>query len=157
MASPQSAAAAQGNASPPEGSVESLKAEGRKLASEAKDAAFGIAEQRKKAAADYMRAMAAAIDRGAGELDQQGRSGTASLIRQTSGEIEHLAQHVLEREPRQLLRDVEDFARRRPALCFGVAALAGFGLMRFLKSSEDRNRRPHGSAGADESGHRRQG
>jgi hypothetical protein len=141
MASPQSAAGAQGNAPPPETSVESLKAEGRKLASEVKDAMFGIAEQRKKAAADYMQAMAAAVARGAGELDQQGRSGTASLVRQTSGEIERLAHRVLEREPRQLLNDIEDFARRRPALCLGISALAGFGLMRFLKSSEVSNRR----------------
>jgi hypothetical protein len=146
MASRQSAAGAQGSALPPETSVENLKAEGRKLASEAKDAVSGIAEQRKRAAADYMRGMAAAIDRGAGELDQQGRSGTASLVRQTSGEIERLAHRVLEREPRQLLHDLEDFARRRPALCIGISALAGFGLMRFLKSSETRNRPPHGSA-----------
>jgi hypothetical protein len=141
MTSPQSTGGAQGNASPLETSVEDLKTEGRKLASETKDAMFGIADQRKKAAADYMRAMAAAIDRGAGELDQQGRSGTASLVRQTSDEIERLAHRVLEREPRQLLHDLEDFARRRPALCIGVSALAGFGLMRFLKSSEVRNRR----------------
>jgi hypothetical protein len=134
------------NASPIEEVAEDLKAEGKKLAADAQEAIAGVADQRKKAAADYMRAMAAAIECGAGQLEQGGRSGTASLVRQTSEEIEHLANQVLEREPRQLLHDIEEFVRQRPGLSFGVSAVAAFGVMRFLKSSGGRSRREHTAA-----------
>jgi ElaB/YqjD/DUF883 family membrane-anchored ribosome-binding protein len=130
--------------------AEDLKAEGKKLAADATEAVSGVAAQRKQAAAEYMRAMAAAIERGAGQLEQEGRSGTASVVRQTSEEIEHFAQRILEREPRQLLHDVEDFVRQRPRLSFGVSALAAFGVMRFLKSSGGRiGREDHRASTSD--------
>jgi hypothetical protein len=136
----QSEGGARPNASTIEGVAEDLKAEGKKLAADAQEAIAGVADQRKKAAADYMRAMAAAIECGAGQLEQGGRSGTASLVRQTSEEIEHLAHRILDREPRQLLHDIEEFVRQRPGLSFGVSAVAAFGVMRFLKSSGGRTR-----------------
>jgi hypothetical protein len=144
----QSEGGARSNASPIEDVADDLKAESRKLASDAKEAVTDIADQRKRAAADYMRAMAAAIECGAGQLEQQGRSGTASLARQTSGEIDHLANRILEREPHQLLQDIEGFVRRQPGLAFGVSALAAFGVMRFLKSSAGRAEPEQGTGSA---------
>jgi hypothetical protein len=90
---------------------------------------------RKNIAADYLGAVAGAIDRGARELADKGRSDSASLAQSASEQLGSLAKTISEREPRQLLGDLQDFARRQPALCFGIAALAGFGLLRFLKSS----------------------
>ena len=114
-----------------------VKAEGQKLASDAKDAIADMAVERKKAAADYMQAMAAAIECGAGELERRGRSGTASLVRRTSGELRDVSQRVLDRDPRLLLHEIEEFVRHRPGLSLGITAVVGFGLMRFFKSSGD--------------------
>ena len=36
-----------------------------------------------------------------------------------------------------LLRETQDFARRQPTAFLGLAVLAGFGAVRFLKSSAD--------------------
>jgi hypothetical protein len=94
--------------------------------------------RRKNIAADYLGAVAGAIDRGARELADKGRSDSASLAQSASEQLGSLAKTISEREPRQLMGDLQDFARRQPALCFGLAALAGFGLLRFLKSSSGR-------------------
>jgi hypothetical protein len=40
-----------------------------------------------------------------------------------------------------LVRNAQSFARRQPTAFLGMAVLAGFGVVRFLKSSSDNN--PH--------------
>jgi hypothetical protein len=44
----------------------------------------------------------------------------------------------------ELMRTASDFTRRQPALVFGLASLAGFVLLRVLKSSSPDNVRDHG-------------
>jgi hypothetical protein len=111
-----------------------LKQEASKIAGAAEEA---VADK-KNIAAEYVEAVAVAIDRGAQELEQKGRSESASLARGAADQLEGLAKQITSRQPRELLDDFQNFARRQPALCFGVAALAGFGLVRFLKSSAAR-------------------
>jgi hypothetical protein len=43
------------------------------------------------------------------------------------------------------MRTASDFTRRQPALVFGLASLAGFVLLRVLKSSSPDNSRDHGA------------
>lgn len=140
MAQPESGGRPEDAATPREAAGDldgNLKREGRRLAADAKDAMRDIAAARKEAAADYMRAVCAAIDRGAEELEAKGRAGTASAMRQASSEIVDLARRVSDREPKELLGEVQGFARRHPAITFGLAALAGFAAMRFIKSSAE--------------------
>jgi hypothetical protein len=52
----------------------------------------------------------------------------------------------------ELMRTASDFTRRQPALVFGLASLAGFVLLRVLKSSSPDNSRDQGASrnqGAD--------
>ncbi|HEY6556163.1 MAG TPA: hypothetical protein VI072_02780, partial [Polyangiaceae bacterium] len=48
------------------------------------------------------------------------------------------ASYVSETDPRDVLQDVQDFARQRPAWFFGGAFLLGLAAGRFLKASGDR-------------------
>jgi hypothetical protein len=105
------------------------------LAADAQSALTDLASDRKDAAADFIRALAAAVQRGAEELEESGRQDSASLIRRASSDIEGFARTVQSREPGELVAQVQDFARRRPALVAGVAIAAGFAAMRFLMSS----------------------
>jgi hypothetical protein len=57
----------------------------------------------------------------------------------------------------ELMRTASDFTRRQPALVFGLASLAGFVLLRVLKSNPDagssrNNRRDRGSERFEGSG-----
>lgn len=115
--------------------TEEAKSEGRRLAEEGQAAAQRLVEDQQGRAADYVRAVAAAIDSGAEELDRQGHGTTASYVSQTADEVKDLVDRFAQRDPGELLREVEGFARRRPAVFFGAAFLAGFAATRFLKAS----------------------
>ena len=49
--------------------------------------------------------------------------------------LERLTNYIREQEPKQLLDDVQDFGRRRPAWLLGGAFLLGFAGARLIKSS----------------------
>ena len=68
----------------------------------------------------------------------------AQYIRQASEQIQSVAEVVRERDMRELVGEVENFARRQPTLFFGGAMILGFAALRFLKSSSPR----HGTSNA---------
>ena len=51
--------------------------------------------------------------------------------------LDRLSNYIREQDPRQLLDDVQNFGRRRPALLLGGAFLLGFAGARLIKSSMD--------------------
>jgi ElaB/YqjD/DUF883 family membrane-anchored ribosome-binding protein len=56
-----------------------------------------------------------------------------------AGQIEKLSSYIEDREIRELMRDVEQFARRNPALFVGGAFTLGILAARFLRSSGSQN------------------
>ena len=64
------------------------------------------------------------------------------LADQAADQIERLAEYVQNRNLGDLVREVERFARREPAIFLGVSFAAGLLGGRFLKSSGRRSRRP---------------
>jgi hypothetical protein len=104
----------------------------------------GVMQDQKNAGADYIFGVAQAINRAAGEFDQD-IPQAARYIRKAGGQVESVASAVREREPRELLQDLEDFARRQPAVFFGGAMLLGFAALRFIKSAPaGEQQRPEG-------------
>jgi hypothetical protein len=49
--------------------------------------------------------------------------------------LERLSTYIREQDPKQLLNDVQNFGRRRPALLLGGAFLLGFAGARLIKTS----------------------
>ena len=90
--------------------------------------------EQKTASADYLGTIAEAVQRAAGEFDGAVPQA-AQYIRQAAGQIETVATAVRERDMRELLGEVQDFARRQPTLFFGGAVVLGFAALRFFKSS----------------------
>jgi hypothetical protein len=90
--------------------------------------------QQKSAGADYIGAIAQATERAAGEFDDA-LPQAARYIRQASSQMQGVADVVRDRDVRQLVGEVETFARQQPALFFGGAVILGFAALRFLKSS----------------------
>jgi ATP-dependent Lon protease len=92
-----------------------------------------VSEQ-KTAGAEYLDKVADAIHRAAGEFDADVPQA-ARYIRRAGSELSTVAKAVRERDVRELVAEVEDVARRQPALFFGGAVILGFATLRFLKSS----------------------
>lgn len=72
----------------------------------------------------------------------QGEGGPIARYAAEYGEkaansLERLSTYIHEQEPKQLLNDVQNFGRRRPALLLGGAFLLGFAGARLIKSSMD--------------------
>ena len=114
-------------------------------ASQLKDSGAGIAQSatrkvedvltnQKAVGADYIASLAQAAERAANQFDDD-LPQAAQYIRQASHTMSSVADNIRNREVRDLLGEVTDFARRQPTLVFGGAMLLGFAALRFLKSS----------------------
>ena len=88
----------------------------------------------KSMGADYIASFAQATGRAADQFEND-IPQAAQFIRQASEQIQGFADTVRERDARELLGDVQDFARRQPTLFFGGAVVLGFAALRFLKSA----------------------
>jgi hypothetical protein len=115
----------------------------RDMASSAKDKVETAVTQQKSVGADYIGSIAQAAGRAAHEFDQD-LPQAAHYIRQASEQIQGVADTVRERDVRELVGEVQDFARRQPTLFFGGAVVLGFAALRFLKSSAPGQSRPNG-------------
>jgi hypothetical protein len=63
------------------------------------------------------------------------------LVEQANDGIRRMADTLRNKDLDQIVRDAESFARQRPAVFLGAAAVAGFLAVRFLKSSSQRDDR----------------
>jgi hypothetical protein len=104
------------------------------MAAEATGRVKSAMNEQKTASADYLGTIAGAVQRAAGEFDGAVPQA-AQYIRQAAGQIETVANAVRERDVRELLGEVQEFARRQPTLFFGGAVVLGFAALRFFKSS----------------------
>ncbi len=73
----------------------------------------------------------------------------ASYVDMASDQMRRFADQIRQRGVTDMIDDVGQFARRRPALFIGGAFLVGLGIARFLKSTADRgDDRAYGTASA---------
>jgi hypothetical protein len=104
------------------------------MANSAKEKVEANVTQRKSIGADYLGSIAQAAGRSAKEFEAD-LPQAAHYIRQASAQIQGVADNVRGRDVRELVAEVQDFARRQPTLFFGGAVVLGFAALRFLKSS----------------------
>ena len=104
------------------------------MAAEATGRVKSAMNEQKTASADYLGTIAGAVQRAAGGFDDTVPQA-AQYIRQAAGQIETVANAVRERDVRELVGEVQEFARRQPTLFFGGAVILGFAALRFFKSS----------------------
>jgi hypothetical protein len=92
------------------------------------------AQEQKAAGADRVSGIADAIRRTAdgleGELPQ-----AAQYVRRAASELQNVSDAVRRRDVTEVVRGVQDFARRQPTAFLGAAVIAGFVAVRFLKTS----------------------
>jgi ElaB/YqjD/DUF883 family membrane-anchored ribosome-binding protein len=108
-----------------------LKEQGRNKLSETLD-------RRTSHAGGQARQMAQAL-RGSGEqLREQGDGQVAGVTEGAAERVERLGGYLEQASGDEILRDVEDFARRRPWMVAGVGLAVGLAASRFLKASSER-------------------
>jgi hypothetical protein len=115
-------------------SAEALKSSASGLVDSAKDMAAQAVDSQKNAGAEYVGNLAGTMRRAAAEFDRD-LPIAGSYIRKAAEQIENVSDSIKNGSFDDLLRQAQSFARRQPTAFLGIAVLAGFGAVRFLKSS----------------------
>ena len=98
-----------------------------------KDSAEKVLDENKSVGADKLKLFADAINGAAPGLEEE-MPQLASYVREAGAWVEQSADNVRNQKFEALLESAGSFARNNPAAAFGIAALSGFALSRFLKS-----------------------
>ena len=111
----------------------SLADTAKDVASKASEKLLNSVEEQKAAGADFVSGMAGALRRAANEFGEVPQA--AQYIRLAANHVDSVSDAFRKRDLKQLVSDVQGFARRQPTAFLGIAALAGFAAVRFLKTS----------------------
>jgi hypothetical protein len=106
----------------------------KNVASQASDKFKETIDGQKTAGADYVGSLADTIRRAAREFDGD-LPIAGTYIRKAASGVEGVADTIRTGNFNDLVRGAQSFARRQPTAFLGMAVLAGFGVVRFLKSS----------------------
>ena len=92
-------------------------------------------DDRSTQAGEQVTSTADALRRVGGQLRQEGKTETADYAERAAEPVERLGRYLTEADGDRLLRDAEDFARRRPWVAVLGGATLGFLAARFIKAS----------------------
>jgi cell division septum initiation protein DivIVA len=104
------------------------------MAAQATDKLKQTVDGQKNAGADYVGNLAETMRRAAREFDND-LPIAGAYIRKAAAQIEGVSDQIKTGNINDLVRGAQSFARRQPTAFLGLAVLAGFGAVRFLKSS----------------------
>jgi hypothetical protein len=110
------------------------------LASDANQRAKGFLNQQVSSSADLVGHVADSVRSAADNLDHSAPQ-LADVVRGAAERVEEFSKDMRGQSVEELVRTASDFTRRQPALVFGLASLAGFVLLRVLKSNSPSNSR----------------
>ncbi len=112
------------------------------VASQASDKLKQTVDGQKIAGAEYVGNLADTMRRAAREFDNE-LPMAGSYIRKAASQIDGVSESIRTGSLNELVRGAQSFARRQPTAFLGMAVLAGFGVVRFLKSSAESNDHSH--------------
>ena len=124
-------------------SGEKLKEQASDLADAAKNVASQATDRLKEkvseqrgVGAEYVGTLAETIRRAAREFDND-LPIAGKYIRKAAAQVENVSDSIKTGDINDLVSSAQSFARRQPTAFLGMAVLAGFAAVRFLKSSSD--------------------
>jgi hypothetical protein len=114
---------------------------------QARDRAGSSLGESKGQVADQFRTIADALRRTTEHLRSEDQQRIAGLTETVARQIDQVSDYLRNKDARAMRQDLEDLARRQPAVMIGGALVLGLIGARFLKSSERRGGRRFGDAG----------
>jgi len=127
----QASAKAQDVASTAQEKAGELTSKGRSRLSEQLD-------QRTTDAGSQARSVAQALRSSTDRLQEDGNTQAVTVANRAADQIERVGSYLEQRSGDDMLRDVENFARRRPWMIAGASLLVGIAASRFLKASSEK-------------------
>jgi len=118
------------------GQASDLMDSAKEVASQTTDKLKQTVDGQKIAGAEYVGSLANTMRRAAREFDGD-LPIAGTYIRKAASQVEGMSESIKTGNLNDLVRGAQSFARRQPTAFLGMAVLAGFGVVRFLKSSAD--------------------
>lgn len=115
--------------------VDQAKQTTNQVVDQAKQQAQSQISTRKDQAANSIDSLASALRQTGKDLQEQDQGTVAGFVDQAASQLDRFSNYLQNRDINQIVGEVEDFARREPALFVGGAFLLGLIGARFLKSS----------------------
>ena len=106
------------------------------VASQATDKLKDAVNERKSSGAEYVGSLAETLRRAAREFDND-LPIAGTYIRRAADQVDGVSEGIRKGNLNDLVQSAQSFARRQPTAFLGIAVLAGFGVVRFLKSSAE--------------------
>lgn len=107
------------------------------LRSQATSRARGYADDGKTRATSLLDDFSEVIDEAAQAVERKFGADYADYAHRASGAVSGLADKVRSRTIDDLIDDTRDFVRKSPGIAIGIAAVAGFMLVRLIKTGLD--------------------
>ena len=111
-----------------------LRSDARQIGSKAADRLHTEVDARKGVAATQAKSVSNAIQSAASQLDEDSPAWLRSAFQQGADQIQQFASALEQKDSRQILKEVQGFARQRPGLFLAACAAAGFAASRVLKA-----------------------
>jgi hypothetical protein len=116
-----------------------MKEQAGQMAERAGDMATSQASTQKDRAAEQLSGIASAFGEVGQKLRESDQGTVANYADMAADQIRHFSDQIQQKDVRELMSDVEHFARRQPAVFLGGAFALGLLGARFLKSSAPDN------------------
>ena len=113
---------------------EELKSYASRVGNSAANKIHSELDSRKGAAASQAKSVSSAIDRAAGELDDDVPQWLRSAFRQGAEQVRRFADTIEQKDSRQLVQDVRNLARDNPGTFLAGCAALGFAAARIFKA-----------------------
>jgi ElaB/YqjD/DUF883 family membrane-anchored ribosome-binding protein len=107
------------------------------LRGQARDRALSFADDGKARATSLLDDLGEVIDEAAQAVERKFGSDYADYAHRASGAVSGLADKVRTKTVDDLIDDTRDFVRKSPGIAIGIAAVAGFMLVRLIKTGLD--------------------
>jgi hypothetical protein len=102
-----------------------------------KESAAAQLSSQKERATEGLGSIATAVRQSSEPLRNNKQDMIAEYVEKAADQLEQFSTRLRERDVNDLVKDAQQFARRRPALFVGAAFVAGVAAARFLKSSSE--------------------
>lgn len=117
--------------------VDQVREQVTTLRSQATDRARGLADDGKAKATGLLDSVSEVIDEAAQSIDRRFGGDYGEYAHKASGAVSGLADKLRDRTVDDLIDDTRDFVRKSPGIAIGIAAVAGFMLVRLIKTGLD--------------------
>ena len=126
-----------------------IRSDAKHIGNKAANRLHSEVDNRKSEAVSQAQSVSTAIEKTAGNLDESAPDWLKNAFRQGAQKIQQFAETIEQKDSRQLMGEVQDFARNSPGTFLAACAGVGFAAARVFKAGGEQQERQSGQWNRD--------